>query len=116
MKRILVVEDHDLFRQALITLLDRQPDFEVVGQARSVSEGHDLGASETFDVAILDLHLPDGDATDLIGEYRAAAPHCSVLVLTMFPGEAEGAGADVTLGKDAALDEVVGTIRDLGKG
>jgi two-component system response regulator DevR len=115
-KRVMLVEDHDLFRQALTRLLDRQPDFEVVGQARSVSEGRDLAASETFDVAILDLHLPDGDGRALIGEIRKANPHASVLVLTMFPEEAEGSGADGMLAKDAVLVQIVGTIKRLGSG
>jgi DNA-binding NarL/FixJ family response regulator len=112
----MLVEDHGLFRQALTRLLDREPDFEVVGQARSVSEGRDLVASGTFDVAILDLRLPDGDGTDLIGEIREANPRASVLLLSISPGEAEGAGADGVLGKDAALGEIVATIRRFGNG
>jgi DNA-binding NarL/FixJ family response regulator len=111
MKRILVVEDHDLFRQSLTNLLDREPDFEVVGQARSISEGRDLCASETFDVVILDLHLPDGDGKYLIGDIREANPHAYVLVLTTFPGEAEGSESDGMLGKDAVLVEISSTIR-----
>lgn len=84
----------------------------MVAQAGTLGEARRLLAEQDLDVAILDLHLPDGDGTDLIGKIREATPHAWVLVLSMFPKEDEG--ADGALGKNAVFDEVVGTVRSFG--
>ena len=114
MKRVMIVEDHASFRQAVALILQREEGIEVVAQAGTLEEARRLLAEQDVDVAILDLHLPDGDGSDLIGEIREANPRASVLVLSMFPREAEGAGADEALGKDAVFEELVGTVRRLG--
>ena len=115
MKRVMLVEDHASFRQAIAFILDREPGIKVVAQAGTLGEARRLLAEKDVDVAILDLHLPDGDGNDLIREIRASNPLASVLILSMSPGEAGGAGADEVLAKDALFDEVVGTIKRLGK-
>lgn len=82
-KRLLIVEDHAAFYQALVILLKRIPTLEVVGHAGSLAEGRAfLSSGERFDVALVDLVLPDGDGTELVSELREAAPHTSILVLT----------------------------------
>ncbi len=116
MKRVMLVEDHPSFRQAVAFILDREAGIEVVAQAATLDEARRLLAERDIDVAILDLHLPDGDGSDLIGEIREANPGCSVLMFSISPGVGEVAGADGVLAKDAPFDEVVGTIRRLGNG
>jgi DNA-binding NarL/FixJ family response regulator len=118
MKRILLVEDHPAFRQGLILMLNREPDFEVVAQAGSLAETRNLATSSSFDVALVDLSLPDGDGRDLIGELHQANPHASVLVLTINPdltqhASAREAGAKDVLSKETALDQIADAIRSL---
>ena len=59
MRRVLLVEDHAAFRDALTTLLNMQPDLEVVGRVGSLAEGRAALALEEVDVAVVDVFLPD---------------------------------------------------------
>ncbi len=112
----MLVEDHAPFRQAIALILEREPDFELVAQAGTLGEARRLISEQDVDVVVVDLHLPDGAGNDLIRKLREANPHASVLVLSMSPGEAEEAGADGVLGKDALFDEIIDMIRRLGNG
>ena len=97
--RVLLVEDHAAFREALAFLLGREPDIEVVAQAGSLAEARGaLGGS--LDVAVVDLGLPDGSG----GELLRASPGAKVLVLSATVGpedldDLRAAGADVVLAK-----------------
>ena len=80
MIRIFLVDDHVAFREPLAFMLNRESDFEVVGQAGTLA-----GASrfqDPVDIAVVDLGLPDGDGVHLVHELRTRNPHASVLVLT----------------------------------
>ncbi len=103
MIRVLLVEDHAAFRGALAFLLGREPDLEVVAQAGSLAEAREA-LDGHFDVAVVDLGLPDGDGRELIGELRTASPGTLVLVLsaTIEPehlDELRTAGAGMVLAK-----------------
>src|SRR5918998_3119160 len=109
--RVLLVEDHLSFRQALAFLLSREPDLEVVAQAGSLAEARQM-LDTPLDVAVLDLSQPDGGGRDLIGELRRANAGISVLVLsvTIRPGHLEEvlqAGADAVLHKVASPATIV---------
>jgi DNA-binding NarL/FixJ family response regulator len=115
--RVMLVEDHIAFRQALASLLSQEPDLEVVAQAGSLAEAREL-LDTPLDVAVLDLGLPDGDGRDLIGELRQANAGISVLVLsvTIRPGHLEEvlkAGADAVLHKVAPPATIVEEVRRL---
>jgi DNA-binding NarL/FixJ family response regulator len=69
MARIMLVEDHAAFRQALAALLSQEPALEVVAQAGSLAQARQM-LHTPLDVAVLDLSLPDGDGRELIGELR----------------------------------------------
>jgi DNA-binding NarL/FixJ family response regulator len=69
MARIMLVEYHAAFRQALAALLSQEPDLEVVAQAGSLAQARQM-LDTPLDVAVLDLSLPDGDGRELIGELR----------------------------------------------
>jgi DNA-binding NarL/FixJ family response regulator len=116
--RVMLVEDHLAFRQALALLLSREPDLEVVAQAGSLAEAHQM-LDIPLDVAILDLSLPDGDGRDLIGELHRENANISVLVLSVpiragWLEEVLKAGADAVLHKVASPQTVVEEVRRLG--
>jgi DNA-binding NarL/FixJ family response regulator len=113
----MLVEDHIAFRQALASLLSRQPDLEVVAQAGSLAEAREL-LDTPLDVVVLDLSLPDGDGRELIGELHRANAGISVLVLSVSirPGRLEEvlkAGADAVLHKVASPATIVEEVRRL---
>jgi DNA-binding NarL/FixJ family response regulator len=119
MIRVLLVEDHASFRQALAFMLERESDITVVGQAGSLAEARRLLAG--VDVAVLDLELPDGNGMVLIEELRAANPHGRVLILTASADQGDLArvielGAAGTLNKSVGAGEIVTAIRRLSAG
>ncbi len=119
MMRILLVEDHAAVRQSLAFMLGLEPDMEVVGQAGTLAEVR--GQLEGVDVAVIDLHLPDGNGAELIRELHAASPRARALVLSASQDRRElaravEAGASGLVHKAAPLDEIVGAIRCLGAG
>ena len=119
MSRVLVVDDHATFREPLSFMFDREPEFEVVAQAGSLEEA--LAALDGIDFAVIDLDLPDGDGTELIGPLRATNPRCLVMVLTASAdreahAKAVEAGAAGVLHKSARVGEVVQAARRLVAG
>ena len=121
--RVFLLEDHSWFRKALAELLNRQPDLEVVGEAGSLSEARQEAAekAQEIDLAIVDLLLPDGVGTELIGDLRANGPEVPVLVLTVAQGPdlyswVRSMGADEMISKDASVDEILTAIRLLLRG
>jgi PAS domain S-box-containing protein len=117
--RVLLVEDHTAVRQAIATMLEREPDLHVAGQAASLAEAREL--LEGVDVAVIDLGLPDGDGADLVPELREASPRAQALVLSANLDRAQTAraierGAAATLDKTAQLDELVDAVRRLRAG
>lgn len=117
--RIMLVDDHPDFRDLMVTLLENQPDLEVVAQAGTMAEARSQAATSSFDVVVLDLGLPDGNGADLIGELREANPGGAVLIMSasLHPTNIERAlreGADEVLDKLSSPAEVVGTVRRLG--
>ena len=78
---ILLVEDHDVMRRALHTIL---PDdgFRMVGEAGSVGVARALAPRTDYDVALVDLGLPDGDGIELVAELHALRPDAPVVVFT----------------------------------
>jgi DNA-binding NarL/FixJ family response regulator len=120
MIRILLVEDHDIFRSTLALLLGHEPDLEVVAQAGSLAEAREV-LDGRFDVAVLDLGLPDGDGRELIGELRRSSPGVSVLILSATImgehfDEARRTGADAVLTKVEVPWTIIEEIRRLAGG
>jgi DNA-binding NarL/FixJ family response regulator len=116
---VMIVENHEGFRELMEVLLDRQPDVELLAQAGSLVEARKHAAISEVDVAVLDLGLPDGSGADLIADLRRASPEVRVLVLSasLDPAgieKARSAGADEIIDKITPLDEVLATVRRLG--
>jgi DNA-binding NarL/FixJ family response regulator len=118
--RVLLVEGHAAFREAIAAMLEREPGFTVVGQAGSLAEAR--GMLDGVDVALLDLGLPDGFGPDLIRELRARSPRAEALVLSAAAldrstlARAVDSGAAGAIDKLAHLDEVVNAVRQLRAG
>src|SRR3712207_8346908 len=116
MKLVLLVEDHAAFRQALELILNLQPGLRVSARCGSLAQCRALAARwADFDVALIDLGLPDGDGAELIGELRGANPRLKVLILSASPeyglGERMAAlGADAVLGKTVGLVQIVAEV------
>ncbi len=119
MSRVLLVEDHATFREPLSFMFNREPEFEVVAQAGSLEEAR--GVLVGIDFAVVDLDLPDGDGTELIGPLRALNPRGMVMVLTASAdreahARAVEAGAAGVLHKSVRVGEVVESARRLMAG
>jgi len=85
--RILVVDDHTLFRRGLIALLSREPHFEVVGDAADAGEAQRRAQELQPDLILLDNHLPGVRGVDALPALREAAPRARVLMLTVSEDE-----------------------------
>ncbi|MDP9381353.1 MAG: response regulator transcription factor [Chloroflexota bacterium] len=119
MTRILFVDDHASFRQALALICSREPDMTVVGQAGSLQDAR--GMLDGVDVLVLDLDLPDGNGREIIGDLQAVNSNARVLVLTgsvnkLDLAQAVEAGADGVIRKLAGIEEIVTAIRRLSQG
>lgn len=106
-----------LFRQALVFMLERERGLETIAQAATLSAARRL-LTRDVDVAVVDLSLPDGNGTDLVGELREANPESVVLVLTEDPDPGESlrameAGADEVLDKSVPVARIIGAVKRL---
>lgn len=93
MIRILVVDDHTLFRRGLTALLSRDPGFEVVGDAADAGEAQRRAKELQPDLILLDNHLPGVTGIDALPSLREAAPKARVLLLTVSEDEGDLAKA-----------------------
>ena len=82
--RVLIADDHPLFRDGLTVLLTDGPDTELAGAATSGTEAVDLARETQPDVVVMDLHMPGLDGIEATRRIVADSPHIVVLVLTMF--------------------------------
>ena len=82
--RLLLVDDHAAFRLPLALILEREPDLMVVAQAGSLAEARAVlpEIAGRVDVALVDLHLPDGNGVEVVRDLRAANPRGQTIVLT----------------------------------
>jgi DNA-binding NarL/FixJ family response regulator len=121
MIRLLIADDHLLFRQGLRRLLADEVDFEVVAEAANSAEVIDAVRKQDINVAILDLSMPGSGWADMIKQVKALSTHVYILVLTLHSEEAIvlaalRAGANGYMTKEGAADEVVTAIRTLAHG
>jgi CheY-like chemotaxis protein len=121
MTRILIVEDHLFFSEALQLMLGRRLSEEhgedaEFRRAATVTDGLRIAGEEgPFDVAVVDLVLPDGDGTEVVRRIKAAYPEVRVAVLSAMldlSGALE-AGADEALGKAVPLQETIEVLGQL---
>jgi len=119
--RVLIVDDHDVVRQGLRTLLELQDDFDIVGEAGDGLEAVDLVGRLSPDVVLLDLEMPRVDGVESIPKILQASPDSKILVLTSFATDekvfpAIRAGALGYLLKDSTPEDLMAAIRDVSRG
>jgi len=118
--RVLVVDDHPLFRFGVCTLLDAEPGIEIVGEAASGGAAIDAAGALLPDVVVMDLHLPDLSGIQAPRHIAAVSPDTGVLMLTM-ADESESvfaamrAGARGYLLKDAEPDEIIRAVQAVAR-
>lgn len=86
-KKILVVDDHDVIRRGLRTLLETKQNLEIVGEAATGREALQLARETNPDIAILDYSLPELNGRDLTIELRKILPRIEILIFTMHERE-----------------------------
>ena len=115
-KRIFLLIAHKAFREALVSVLDEEPDLEVVLQAGSLAEA--LNLDHNIDLALVDPSLPDGDGLVVVRELSRNTANAAVAVVLASSGpdvsvieRAYEAGSARVLSTSSSLQEVVDAIR-----
>jgi len=119
--RILVVDDDDAFRESVCAAIARDDAMVLAAQAGSVARAREAIVRGNFDVALVDLGLPDGNGIDLIREIARTRPDVDVMVVTVFGDEAHvlasiEAGATGYLLKRSLKDTLGATVCELRAG
>jgi len=119
--RIVVVDDHPIVRQGLVSALGDEADFEVVGAVGSAEEALDVVGRLAPEVLLLDLELPGLDGVDAIPRLAEASPATGVLVFTAYDADervlgAIRAGARGYLLKGATTADIAAAIRAVAAG
>jgi DNA-binding NarL/FixJ family response regulator len=114
--RVLIVDDHPVFRDGLRGLIERAPDLELVGEAETGTEAVALAAERRPAIILMDLRMPEMSGIEATRRIVAADPSVGVLVLTMSEDDdslfaAMRAGARGYIPKDADADELLRAIR-----
>jgi DNA-binding NarL/FixJ family response regulator len=119
--RVLIADDHELFRDGLKTLILSAPDVELVAEAASGAEAIQLAADHRPDVALLDIQMPEVNGIEAARQIVAANPEARVLMLTMFDDDhsvfaAMRAGARGYVLKGVKREEMLRAIRAVAGG
>jgi DNA-binding NarL/FixJ family response regulator len=114
--RVLVVDDHALFRRGLQMVLEQEPDIEVVGEASDGSEAVETAAETLPDIVLMDVRMPKRGGIDACTAIHDVAPSTKIIMLTISDEEADlydaiKAGAMGYLLKEISIEEVASAIR-----
>ena len=120
-KRLLIVDDHPLFRKGLEELIHSDANFAVCGEADNAAKAMEVIRKLNPDMAIVDLSLPGANGIELIKNIRAEFPSLPILVLSMhdeslYALRALRAGADGYVMKHEAMANVIQAIREVFNG
>ncbi|MCE6988011.1 response regulator transcription factor [Dyadobacter sp. CY323] len=119
--RILVVDDHSVVRQGIISLLEDEEDIEIAGEASDGDEVWDMVEKTKPDVILLDLTMPRVSGMEVIGQIVPEFPNSRILVFSMHNNpdymiSSVKNGASGYLQKDTSRDELLSAIRSIAKG
>jgi DNA-binding NarL/FixJ family response regulator len=118
---VLIADDHDIVREGLKQIVAETEDIVVGGEARTGAEAVEQVRDRSWDVVILDLHLPDRPGLDVLAQIRALAPALPVLILSMqeqpsYAMHALKRGALSYVTKGNAREHLVTAIRKVARG
>lgn len=121
MIKVMLVEDHTSYAQALTAVMGLEADLFVVGHAASADEATELAARVAPDVAVVDLDLPAASGVDVLNDLRAQVPAPACVVLTALRDRAElgravEAGAAAVLHKSADMTDLLDVVRRVAAG
>lgn len=121
MIKILIADDHKMFRQGLRMLFEMEMDIKVVGEARDGLEAQELALSLDPDVILMDINMPGADGVEAMRHIMEKRPGSAVIILTMYREdehvfEAIKSGARGYVLKDADSSEVIRAIRTVAAG
>jgi len=106
--KLVIVDDHAIFREGLRALLDMEEDFTVIGEASLGKEALAMVAEDPPDVVLLDLHLPDGSGADFCRQLLALSPTSRVLILSAYDNDQEVSAALISGASGYVLKTVGG--------
>ena len=120
-KRVLIIEDHILFRDGLISLFESTPEFDVVGDAETIFEGVEKARNLKPDIILMDFSLPDGTGLDATKIILSEMPQCKIVFLTVYEADeklfaAIRAGAKGFLPKNVARFDLISSLHALDRG
>ncbi|MCE5250020.1 response regulator transcription factor [bacterium] len=115
---ILLADDHKILRDGIRALLEKEPDFDVVGEADSGRTAIEMACKLKPDVIIMDIGMPDMNGIEATKEILSGVPSIRVLALSMYADkrfivEMLDAGATGYLVKDCTLDEMLSAVRSV---
>src|SRR5262245_31619007 len=119
--RVLIADDHPLFRKGLRTLLESEPGLEVIGEATTGKEAIAMAVTSSPDVILMDLKMPDKTGFEAARAISASSPNVHILVVTLFQDDesifaALRAGARGYVLKDTSEEEMLRAIRAVASG
>lgn len=119
--RVLVVDDHAVFADALVTILGTDPAFEVIGKGGTVEDAIASAKALQPDVVLLDVHMPDGSGIDAARQIKKGRPQTQVVILTSDEEEsvlraAVQAGVTGYLSKHESAAQVMQAVRSAARG
>lgn len=119
--RILLADDHSMFREGVKQMLSSSPDFLVVGEAGDAAQVLEMAGKVHCDVVILDVSMPGKDGIEVLKQLKQLDPHCQILILSMYPEDqyafrAIKAGASGYLTKNNASSDLMEAIRRVASG
>jgi len=119
--RVLVVDDHALFRRGLQMVLEQEDDIEVVGEAGDGAEAVERAADAVPDIVLMDVRMPKRGGIDACTAIKDAVPSAKIIMLTISDEEADlydaiKAGASGYLLKEISIEEVAAAIRAVNEG
>jgi len=119
--RVLIVDDHALFRRGLVMVLEQEKDIDLVGEAGDGAEAVNIAQDTMPDVVLMDVRMPRRGGIEATSQIKALAPHIKILMLTISDEEADlydaiKAGASGYLLKEISIEEVANAIRQVHAG
>jgi two-component system, NarL family, response regulator NreC len=116
--KIIIADDHQIVRFGLRTLLESEPDFQVVGEAVDGLEAIQMVEQRSPDVVIMDLMMPRMNGLEAARQIHAQYPHIRIVILSMFDSEAYivealSVGAEAYLLKQSTTEDLVKAVREV---